>query len=94
MRFCTRKRIFYKNTKDPCAILYRILCMSQSILYINGMETNEIIAWFFIIFSVVVWLLKDTNAFCRRSWDIIKIFWLVLGAMLAFGYVKDKMKAK
>ena len=94
MRFCTRKRIFYKNSKDPREVLYRILCMSQSILYINGMETNEMIAWFFIIFSVVVWLLKDTFLLCKILWKIIQAFWIVLGAILAFGYVKDKMKAK
>jgi hypothetical protein len=68
--------------------------MSQSILYINGMETNEIIAWFFIIFSVVVWLLKDTFLLCKILWKIIQAFWIALALVLAFGYVKDKMKAK
>jgi hypothetical protein len=56
------------------------------------METNEIIAWLFIILNILVYLLKDTNVLCKEIWKILKCFWIALGIVLAIGFVKAKLK--
>lgn len=93
MRFCTRKRIFYKKAKDPRAILYKLV-LSQLILYISVMDINEIIAWLFIVFSFVCYIFRDTNKFFTGCWFVLKCFYIALFAVLAYGFVKEQITKK
>ena len=54
---------------------------------------NEFFAWLFIIFNVVCYLKRHTSPF-KEIWNVLSIFWLVLLAILAFGYIKEQLKKK
>ena len=68
--------------------------MSQLIFYINDMEMNEIIAWLFIVFSVVCYIFRDTNKFFTGCWFVLKCFYIALAAVLAYGFIKEQMTKK
>jgi hypothetical protein len=68
--------------------------MSQSILYINGMEMNEVIAWLFIVFSVVCYIFRNTNKFFAGCWFVLKCFYTALMVVLAYGFIKEQMTKK
>jgi hypothetical protein len=55
------------------------------------METNEIIAWIFILFNVVCYYLRDISPF-NKIWFVLKCFWLALAAVLIYNNIKERIK--
>ena len=94
MRFCTRKRIFYKKAKDPRAEFCITVLLSQLILYINAMDINEFFAWLFIVFSVICYIFRNTNKFFAGCWFVLKGFYIALFAVLAYGFVIEQITKK
>jgi len=58
------------------------------------MDMNEVIAWLFIVFSVVCYIFRDTNKFFAGCWFVLKCFYIALIAVLAYGFVKEQMTKK
>jgi hypothetical protein len=58
------------------------------------MDMNEVIAWLFIVFSVVCYIFRDTNKFFTGCWFVLKCFYTALVAVLVYGFVKEQVTKK